>query len=64
MATTLRSGIRGRWPVPPQIAAGVDRVLTEPNFRERAQALQAEIAAGPGMPGLERIVTDLVASNG
>jgi UDP:flavonoid glycosyltransferase YjiC (YdhE family) len=49
-------------PTEAQIAAGVDRVLTEPSFRERAQALQAEIAAAPGMPGLERIVTELVAS--
>lgn len=54
----LRSGR----PTEAQIAAGVDRVLTEPSFRERAQALQAEIAAAPGMPGLERIVTELVAS--
>jgi UDP:flavonoid glycosyltransferase YjiC (YdhE family) len=53
----LRSGR----PTEARIAAGVDRVLAEPAFRERARELQAEIAAAPGMPGLERIVTDLVA---
>lgn len=55
--------LRNGKPTEAQIAAGVDRVLIEPKFRERAQALQAQIAAAPGMPGLERIVTDLVASN-
>jgi UDP:flavonoid glycosyltransferase YjiC (YdhE family) len=54
----LRSGR----PTEEQIAAGVDRVLIEPKFRERARGLQDEIAAAPGMPGLERIVTELVAS--
>ena len=35
-------------PTEAQIAAGVERVLSERHFRERARALQAEIAAAPG----------------
>jgi UDP:flavonoid glycosyltransferase YjiC (YdhE family) len=47
-----------------QIADAVGRVLNERSFRERAQALRAEIVASPGLPGLERIVLDLVKRRG
>ena len=53
----LRTGT----PTEAQIAAAVDRVLTEQSFREQAQALQAEIESAPGMAGLEQIATELVA---
>lgn len=48
-------------PAEADIAAAVERVLSERHFRERAHALQAEIAAAPGLPSLERIVLDLVS---
>ena len=47
-------------PAEAQIATAVERVLSERHFRERALALRTEIAASSGLPGLERIVTDLV----
>jgi UDP:flavonoid glycosyltransferase YjiC (YdhE family) len=47
-----------------QIADAVGRVLNERRFRERAHALRGEILASPGLPGLERIVLDLVARRG
>ena len=53
----LRTGT----PTEAKIAAAVERVLSERRFRDRARALQAEIAAAPGLPSLERIVLDLVA---
>ncbi len=43
------------------IAKAVDAVLTVPSYRERARALQAEVAAAPGVAGVEQIVDDLVA---
>lgn len=46
------------------IATAVDEVLTVPSYRERARALQAEVAAAPGVAGLERMVRDLVAVRG
>ncbi len=56
----LRTGT----PSEAQIAVAAERVLADQHFRERAQALQAEIAASPGLPELERIVTALVAQRG
>ncbi len=44
------------------IARAVDEVLTVPSYRERARALQAEVAAAPGVAGLEHMVGDLVAA--
>ena len=44
------------------VARAVDEVLTDPSYRTRAQALQAEIAAAPGVAGVERIIHDLVAA--
>ena len=55
----LRTGT----PTQAQIATAVERVLSERHFRERAVALQAEIESAPGVAGLERIVTELVASD-
>ncbi|HET8928540.1 MAG TPA: nucleotide disphospho-sugar-binding domain-containing protein [Microbacterium sp.] len=46
------------------IARAVDEVLAEPSYRERARELAAEVAAAPGVAGLERIVDDLVAVRG
>jgi len=44
------------------IAGAVDEVLSVPSYREHARALQTEIAAAPGVAGVERIVRDLVAA--
>jgi UDP:flavonoid glycosyltransferase YjiC (YdhE family) len=48
-------------PTEEAIAAAVDRVLTETHFRDRAGAVAAEIAAAPGMDGLEQLIWDIVA---
>ncbi len=45
-----------------QVRDAVERVLGESAYRARAAALQAEIAAAPGVAGLERIVIDLIAA--
>lgn len=47
-------------PQPEAIRAAVRRALTEPDFRDRARALQAEIAAAPGADGLDRMIADAV----
>jgi len=44
------------------IAEAVHRVLGDPGFRLRARALQAEVAAAPGVAGVEAMVQDLVAA--
>jgi UDP:flavonoid glycosyltransferase YjiC (YdhE family) len=54
--------LRTSTPSEDRIAAAVGRVLAERRFRERALRLRAEIAAAPGLPGLERLVLDLVQS--
>jgi UDP:flavonoid glycosyltransferase YjiC (YdhE family) len=54
--------LRAATPAEDRIAAAVGRVLAERRFRERALSLRAEIAAAPGLPGLERLVLDLVQS--
>lgn len=46
------------------IVRAVDEVLAVPSYRERARALQREIAAAPGVAGVERIVRSLVAGRG
>ena len=46
------------------ILRAVDEVLTVPSYRERARALEKEIAAAPGVVGVERIVRNLVAQRG
>lgn len=59
-----RTGVNLRAARPDEaaIARAVDEVLAVPTYRERARALQAQIAAAPGVAGVERIVRDLVAS--
>lgn len=49
-------------PTEQAIAEAVDRVLGDPRFRRRGRALQAEVAAAPGVAGLEAMVQDLVAA--
>lgn len=44
------------------IADAVERVLAEPEYRRRARELQAEVAAAPGVAGLEAMVDDLVGA--
>ena len=46
------------------IARAVDDVLSVPSYRDRARALQAEVAASPGAAGIERLVDELVAVGG
>jgi UDP:flavonoid glycosyltransferase YjiC (YdhE family) len=52
----LRTGA----PTEEQLATAVGRVLSERRFRDRAHALRNEIVAAPGLPGLERLVTEMV----
>jgi UDP:flavonoid glycosyltransferase YjiC (YdhE family) len=54
--------LRASRPDAATIARAVDEVFTVPSYRERARAVQAEIAAAPGLVGVERIVHDLVAA--
>lgn len=45
------------------IAEAVAHVLTRPAYRERARELQKEVAAAPGVAGIEAMVRDLAASH-
>jgi UDP:flavonoid glycosyltransferase YjiC (YdhE family) len=45
-----------------QVRDAVRRVLAEPTFRERSAAIGCDIVASPGVAGLERVLTELVAS--
>lgn len=49
-------------PTAAQVAEAVDRVLAEPSFRARARGIQAEIAAAPGVEGIEAMVVELAAT--
>lgn len=49
-------------PTPEQVRDAVRRVLAEPSFRERSAAIGCDIVASPGVAGLERVLTELVAS--
>jgi UDP:flavonoid glycosyltransferase YjiC (YdhE family) len=49
-------------PTPEQVRDAVRRVLAEPSFRERSAAIGRDIVASPGVAGLERVLTELVAS--
>jgi len=57
------TGVNLQTPQPDEaaIAKAVDAVLTVPSYRERARALRAEVAAAPGLAGVEQIVDDLIA---
>jgi UDP:flavonoid glycosyltransferase YjiC (YdhE family) len=44
-----------------QVAAAVQRVLADPTFRARAEDLAVEIAAAPGLAGLDRVLAELTA---
>lgn len=50
-------------PTEQSIRDAVERVLTEPSFRERARALRAEIADSPGLVGFERLVAGIVGEH-
>src|ERR1700734_3442606 len=50
-------------PSPPQLAAAVQRVLAEPTFRHRAQAMQAEIAATDPLGTISGALVELCAAN-
>lgn len=52
--------LHGGHPTPAAIAAAVDDVLRSPDCRARVRAMQTEIAAAPGVIGVEQIVSDLV----
>jgi len=47
---------------PREIRAAVDRVLTEPSFREEASRIGAQIAVAPGPAGLEPVLQQLVGA--
>ncbi len=49
-------------PTPEQLRAAVRRVLDEPSFRERSAAIGRDILASPGVGGLERVLSELVAA--
>ncbi len=49
-------------PTPGQVRDAVRRVLAEPSFRERSAAIGRDIAASPGVAGLEAVLTELVAA--
>lgn len=55
--------LRAARPEETTIARAVAEVMTNPSYRERARVLQAEIAAAPGVAGVEQIVRDLVAAH-
>jgi UDP:flavonoid glycosyltransferase YjiC (YdhE family) len=52
--------LRTSAPTEEQLAEAVGRVLSERRFRDRAHAIRNEIVAAPGLPGLERLVTEMV----
>ena len=56
--------LRSAHPEVAAIAAAVDEVLSVPSYRERAQELQAEVAAAPGVAALEQMTLELVAARG
>jgi len=58
VGVNLRTGT----PTQAQIATAVEHVLSDRHFREHAMALRSEIESAPGLAGLERIVTELVAA--
>jgi len=49
-------------PTPEQVRDAVRRVLAEPSFRERSAVIGRDIAASPGVAGLERVLTQLVSA--
>jgi len=71
MATTARvewSGaglnLRKRRPKPAAIRAAVRRVLSEPGFHRAAERIAIDIAAAPGVAGVEPVIAELAASHG
>jgi UDP:flavonoid glycosyltransferase YjiC (YdhE family) len=55
----LRSGR----PSVPKLAAAVRRILHEPGFRQRARALQAEIAQTRPLDTISEVLLDLTAAS-
>jgi len=49
-------------PSPAQIAAAVDRVLTEPRFAAASARLGQEIGQAPGARGVSRVIDDLLSA--
>lgn len=54
--------LRTQRPTEAAIAAAVDRVLGTPSFRQRAQEIQAEIVASPGVDGLARMIAEIAGA--
>ncbi|WP_374201080.1 nucleotide disphospho-sugar-binding domain-containing protein [Agromyces sp. S2-1-8] len=54
----LRTGLPGE----SSIADAVETVLQTPSYRERAEAIAAEIAASPGAAGVERMIAETAAA--
>ncbi|WP_205013857.1 glycosyltransferase, partial [Nocardioides albidus] len=54
--------LRTERPSPSALGREVRRVLSRPRYRETAQRIAERMRAAPGLPGLERIVDDLVAA--
>jgi len=54
--------LRTRSPKPDTIRAAVRRVLAEPRYREASARIGAEIAAAPGLAGVDAVIAELVPS--
>lgn len=51
--------LRTNRPQPDRIRDAVRQVLADPRYREASAVVGEQIAAAPGVAGLERVITDL-----
>ncbi|WP_239065976.1 nucleotide disphospho-sugar-binding domain-containing protein [Microbacterium hibisci] len=53
--------LKSQRPSPAQVAAAVDRVMTDASYRARAEALATAFAAADGLAGLDAVISSLAA---